>query len=99
MLYSPDEDILAKAAYDGTVPQSAASFAAPCGHAAREISAPISFFACRDDDIIPFEGQKSMAAAAGAQTIEFASGHSPFFEKTAARELVGIIEEAASGSS
>ncbi|KAH7304785.1 Alpha/beta hydrolase fold-1 [Stachybotrys elegans] len=94
-LYSGIGEDVSRICMDSTVPHSLAAFVDPCTNSGQEIAAPQVFIGCRDDLIMPFEGQKAMAAAVGARFIDIDSGHSPFLENERISDVVGIVEEIA----
>ena len=60
-----------------------------------EIKVPKTYVACKLDQAVPFEIQLGLGQAAGAEVVEFASGHSPFLKNYEMLRLIDIIERAA----
>ncbi|KAH8888931.1 alpha/beta-hydrolase [Thozetella sp. PMI_491] len=94
-LYGDVEDEVARIYYSGVAPQSFASFTEPCKHAASEIQAAKVYVACRADRAIPYEAQVAMAGEAGAETVHFDCGHSPFAKEDELAQLSSVIFRAA----
>lgn len=95
LLYSGIDKSLAQMAMDITVPQSLISNISPCAHGTSEIVAPKIYLAAQNDLIVPYEGQKAMAHAAGAEIVELECGHSPFMKERETSMILDVIEKVA----
>ncbi|CAG9985010.1 unnamed protein product [Clonostachys byssicola] len=94
LLYSGLDDEIARVNFHATAPQSLQSFQSKSNHASSDIVVPKTYVVTQKDAIIPSEGQKAMANAAGAKVVELAYGHSPFLSAGGSSSILKIIEQA-----
>ncbi|CAI6099263.1 hypothetical protein V2G26_005776 [Clonostachys chloroleuca] len=94
LLYSGLDDEIARVNFRATAPQSLQSFHDKSSNASSDIVVPKTYVVTQKDAIIPSEGQKAMANAAGANVIELEYGHSPFLSAEGASSILKIIEQA-----
>ncbi|KAI9149956.1 putative hydrolase R7 [Paramyrothecium foliicola] len=92
LMYSGVQGDVAQMSFDTTVPQSLISFADPCAQGSSEVLARKVYVICREDSAVPYQGQRAMAEAAGAEMIEIESGHSPFLQSEVMSKLVEAVE-------
>jgi hypothetical protein len=58
---------------------------------ASDLKIPKTYVVCTEDKAIDVNGQRAMAGAAEAQTVEWHCGHSPFLKEKETQEIVGLI--------
>ncbi|VUC28778.1 unnamed protein product [Clonostachys rosea] len=94
LLYSGLDEEIARVNFHATAPQSLQSFQSKSINASSDIVVPKTYLVTQKDSIIPPEGQKAMANAAGANVIELAYGHSPFLTAEGTSNILDNIEKA-----
>ncbi|KAK2606221.1 hypothetical protein QQS21_003392 [Conoideocrella luteorostrata] len=95
LLYNDIDKAVAQMAMDIMVPQSLVSNISVCAHGTSEIVVPKTYVAARNDLVLPYEGQRAMAQAAGAKMVELECGHSPFLKDKETLLLLDVIEKSA----